>query len=186
SAVALGLVLVLVYGSLIARMLSEAKDQLDNTGLGHVEITAKGWREHRSVKLVVPDDVVAKLSLPATAEVGKRLLARGLLSGAHGNEAVEMHGVDWKDEAKLAEYVRHVTKGSIPDDDKGVLLGDKLAEKMQLEVGNKVRLMVQRADGEMGADLFRVRGIYHAVVGQIAEHRVLVSRNALGKTLGVE
>jgi ABC-type lipoprotein release transport system permease subunit len=191
SAVALGLTLVLVYGSLIARMLSEAKDQLDNTGLGHVEITAKGWREHRAVKLAIADDDakadIAKLGLSPTAEVGERLLARGLLSSAHGNEPVEVNGVDWKDEAKLAEYVRHVTTGALPadDDDKGVLIGDRLAAKMQLEVGNKVRLMVQRADGEMGADLFRVRGIYHAVVSGIAEHRVLVSRAALGRTLGV-
>jgi ABC-type lipoprotein release transport system permease subunit len=110
------------------------------------------------------------------------------LSSAHGNEAVEVNGVDWKDEAKLAEYVRHVTAGALPadDDEHGVLVGDGLAAKMQLEVGNKVRLMVQRADGEMGADLFRVRGIYHAVVAGIGQRRVLVSRGALGKTLGVD
>ncbi len=188
SAVALGLVLVLFFGGIIARFTDEAKGQLDNTGLGHVEITAAGWRTHRSAKLVIKDPaaVVEKLSLPPGSETGARLLARGLLSAAHGNQAVEADGVDWSDERRLSAYVRDVANGAVPaeDDPKGILVGERLAEKMQLAVGHKVRLMVQRADGEMGAALFRVRGIYHSISPSISERRVLVSRAALGEALG--
>lgn len=187
SAIALGLTLVLIFNSIIDRALGDAKTQLDNSGLGHVEITAKGWRAHHAVGVTLSDvdAVVAHLALPAGSEVGARLVTRALLTAAHGNVAVEVHGVDWRDEAALAEYAHSFAEGSAPaDDDAGIVVGDKLAKRLGLRVGHKLRLTTQRADGEMGAALFRVRGIFHALSSSIAEHRVLVSRGALGDALG--
>lgn len=186
SAVALGLMVVLVYGSMIRRMLSDAKNQLDNTGLGHVEITGEGWRARRPVNVVIDPAVVERLSLPPGSEVAARLLSRGLLTSAHGNEAVEVHGVDWQSEVQVASYLRDIRKGALPEDgDAGIVIGDGLAERMQLDVGHKVRLMTQTADGEMGAQLFRVRGIFHALSSQISDRRIIVARAQLEELTGV-
>lgn len=190
SAIGLGLALVIIYSGLIARMMGDAKEQLDNAGLGHLEITAKGWRANRSPKLAIddPDGVVASLPLPPGAEVSARLLSRGLLSSARANQAVEVHGVDWGQERAVALYLREVRQGAVPADDdaQGILVGEQLAERMQLKVGHKLRLMVQRADGEMGAALFRVRGIFHALSPSIGQRRVLISRAAAAELLGAD
>lgn len=190
SAIGLGLALVVVYGGMISRMMGDAKNQLDNAGLGHLEISQAGWRQHRAAKLIIADadKVAASLSLPAGAEVSARLLSRGLLSSARANEAVEVHGVDWQQERLLASYLRDVRQGSVPADDdrQGILVGEPLAERMQLKVGHKLRLMVQRADGEMGASLFRVRGIFHALSPGIGLRRVLISREAAAELLGAD
>ena len=45
--------------------------------------------------------------------------------------------------------------------------------------------MVQRADGELGAELFRVRGIFHSMSPGISRTRVLVDRAAARDLLGV-
>ncbi len=188
SAIGLGLALVIIYSGLIARMMGDAKEQLDNAGLGHVEITAKGWRSNRSAKLVIRDvdRVAASLPLPPGAEVSTRLQSRGLLSSARANQAVEVHGVDWTRERAVALYLREVRTGAVPADDdvQGILVGEQLAERMQLKVGHKLRLMVQRADGEMGAALFRVRGIFHALSPTVGQRRVLISRAAAADLLG--
>lgn len=190
SAIGLGLALVIIYSGLIARMMGDAKEQLDNAGLGHLEITAKGWRANRSPKLAIDDldGVVASLPLPPGAEVSARLLSRGLLSSARANQAVEVHGVDWGQERAVALYLREVRQGAVPADDdaQGILVGEQLAERMQLKVGHKLRLMVQRADGEMGAALFRVRGIFHALSPSIGQRRVLISRAAAAELLGAD
>lgn len=188
SAIGFGLALVVFYGGLVSRMLGDAKHQLDNTGLGHVEITASGWRQHRAAKLVLRDaDAIAtSLSLPVGAEVGVRLVSRGLLSSARSNEPVEVHGVDWQREQSVAGYLRDVRIGEVPaaDDLQGMLVGEQLAERMNLKVGHKLRLMVQRADGEMGAALFRVRGVFHALTPGIGQRRVLISRASAEELLG--
>lgn len=188
SAVGLGLALVIIYSGLIARMVGDAKEQLDNAGIGHVEITAPGWRANRSAKLVI-DDVdakIASLPLPEGAEVSARLLSRGLLSSARANQAVEVHGVDWEHERAVALYLREVRQGALPadDDPQGILVGEQLAERMQVRVGHKLRLMVQRADGEMGAALFRVRGIFHALSPSVGQRRVVISRAAAAELVG--
>jgi putative ABC transport system permease protein len=190
SAVGVGLTVVLVYGGLIAAMMSDAKNQLDTTGMGHVELTAPGWRTRRTPTALIEDPaaVLAKLQLPPGAEAGSRMVLRGLVSSAHSNEAVELHGVDWADEARLAEYVRDVRKGALPkqDDVKGILIGDTLAQRLHVDLGGKVRVMVQQADGEMGAQLFRVRGLYHSISSELSKHRVLVSRAAAEELFGAK
>jgi ABC-type lipoprotein release transport system permease subunit len=190
SAIGFGLALVVFYSGLVTRMMGDAKHQLDNTGLGHVEISASGWRQNRAAKLVLEDaDAdVRKLALAADAEVSTRLLSRGLLSSARSNEAVEVHGVDWQREERVAGYLRDVRQGEVPaaDDAQGILVGEALAKRMNLKVGHKLRLMVQRANGEMGAALFRVRGVFHSINPGIEKRRVLISHAAAADLLGTE
>jgi len=189
SAVGIGLVMVILYAGLIAGVLGDAKEQLDNIGMGHVEITAAGWRAHRGAAESIPSpaSLVATLDLPPLSEVGWRVVARGLVSSARGSEGVELQGVDWDREAQLSAHVRDVRWGSRPaqQDDAGILIGEKLAERLKVKEGSKVRVMAQRADGEIGAELYRVRGIFHSLSPTISERRVLVGEASAQKLLGV-
>ncbi len=189
GAVGIGLLLVIFYSGLLDSMLGEAKEQLDNVGMGHVEITATGWRaKHRPTdNLKDPEDLIKKLDLPKGSEVGHRVMTRGLMSSARGSEGVEIQGVDWAQEEQLALYVRDVRQGKRPetDDERGMLIGEKLAQRLEIQVGAKVKMMVQRADGEIGAELYRVRGIFHSMSPGLSQRRVLVSAASSRNLLGV-
>jgi ABC-type lipoprotein release transport system permease subunit len=195
SAIALGLALVVIYGGIARAMIGEAKSQLDDGGAGHVEITAKDWRKSRQQGLVITDGaaVVQQLRsssspLPVGAEVSSRVVVRGLLASPRGTEAVELHGVDFDDERQVASYVRDIREGALPveGDDVGVVIGDALAARLKVKPGQKLRLMVQRQDGEIGAELLRVRGIFHAGVAAIGRGRVLVDDDVARRALGLE
>jgi ABC-type lipoprotein release transport system permease subunit len=190
SAIGIGLLLVIFYSGLVGGMLGDAKNQLDNSGLGHVEIYAKNWRPKRDVATAMfeVDSLRAKLQVPPLSEVGSRVLSRGLATSARGNEPVQVMGVTWSDELLLSAHLRQVRSGALPaaGDDRGVLIGEELAERLALKVGSKVRLMVQRTDSEMGADLFRVRGIFHSLAPSIGQRQVYVSQAAARTLLGLE
>jgi len=189
SAAAVGLMLVMIYSGLIAGMLGDAKNQLGTSAMGHVEITAAGWRAkgQPSMAIADPDALIARLRLPAGSSVGHRVIARGLLTSARGSESAEVHGVDWASERRLAAYLDDVRSGALPavDDARGILIGEEMAKRLKVEVGSKVRLMSQRADGEMGADLFRVRGIFHSASAAISQRRVLISASSARTFLGL-
>ncbi|HEY3446149.1 MAG TPA: FtsX-like permease family protein [Myxococcales bacterium] len=189
SAVGIGLFLVIVYGGLLASILGDAKEQLDNTGMGHVEITAPGWRlQHRATQaLASPAALLAGLDLPPGTEAGWRVVSRALVSSARGSEGVELQGVDWEREATLAAHVRDVRQGARPadGDDRGILIGEKLADRLKVKVGSKLRVMAQRSDGEIGAELYRVRGIFHSLSPAISQRKVLVSEASARRLLGV-
>lgn len=195
SAIALGLALVVIYGGIARAMVGEAKNQLDDGGAGHIEITAKDWRKSRQSAQLLPDVDALRATLassssplPAGAEVSSRVVVRGLLASPRGTQAVELHGVDFADEQQVASYVRAVREGALPavGDDVGVLIGDVLAERLKVKVGQKLRLMVQRQDGEIGAELLRVRGIFHAGVAGIGRGRVLVDDDVARRAIGIE
>ncbi len=189
SAVGIGLLLVITYSGILAGVLSDAKQQLDNVGMGHVEITAVGWRVHHEAaeSVASPEKLLPQLELPPHSEVGWRVVARGLISSARASEGVELQGVDWTREAQLSAHVRDIRQGERPaaDDDQGILIGEKLAERLKVKVGSKLRVMAQRADGEIGAELFRVRGIFHSLSPAISERRAFVGAAAARRLLGV-
>ncbi len=182
SAVGVGLFLVILYSSLMAGFMGSAKDDLDDTGMGHVEISAHGWRarEEPSKAMTDPQALMARLALPPGSQVGARVVGRALGSSAHGNQGVEVDGVDPKAEGELSAYFNDVRQGKrlAPGDDKGVVIGEKLAKKLKLGLDGRLRLMVQRADGEMGAGLYRVRGIFHSISPAISGERVLLTMPA--------
>jgi len=188
-AIGVGLMLVIFYSGMMAGGFGDAKEQLDNTGIGHVEITAAGWRSQRAAEKSIesPEALLASLELPEGTEAGGRIVARGLLSSARGSEGVEVQGVDWAREAPLAVYLRDIKEGARPADDdaRGILIGEKLAERLKVKVGSKLRLMAQRADGEIGAELYRVRGIFHSMSPALSQRRVLVSESSAQTLLGV-
>jgi ABC-type lipoprotein release transport system permease subunit len=190
GAAAFGLTMVILYTSLIEATIGDAKNQMDVAGLGHVEIYATGYRQKPQAAKAFRDPaaVIAGLSLPPGSDVSYRVLARALASSAHGSEGVEVHGVDWAAESHVAAYVDDLRAGALPaaGDPQGILVGEKLAQRLKLGVGSKLRLMASRADGEVGVNLFRVRGVFHSVSPAISQGRVLVSAAAAQELLGVE
>ncbi len=189
SAVGIGLVLVITYAGLMAGMMSEATEELDNTGMGHVELYATGFRPKRAAAAALPDAaaLVGRLSLPEGAQASYRVVAKALASSARGSEGVELFGVDFAREREVSAALRDVRKGAVPagDDGRGIVVGEGLAERLKLSVGSKLRVMVQRADGEMGAELYRVRGIFHSISPALSKRRVFVTAPSAQGLLGV-
>ncbi|HVE87471.1 MAG TPA: hypothetical protein VND93_31655, partial [Myxococcales bacterium] len=116
SAATFGLVLVIFYSSLMSAMVGDAKNQLDTTAMGHVEIFAAGYRQRPQASRAFrdPASVVRSLRLPPGSDAGYHVLARALASTAHGSEGVEVHGVDWANEVHLASYVTDLRAGAVP------------------------------------------------------------------------
>jgi len=190
SAIGVGLLLIVFYAGLVGGMMGNATSELDNGGLGHVEVFAKGFRPKREIGVAMPafETLRDKLQLPPGAESGARVLTRGLATSARASEGVQVFGVDFATERQLSAHLRHVTQGELPKsgDAKGVLVGEELAARLNVKPGSKLRLMVQRADGEMGADLFRVRGVFHSIAPAIGQRQVFVTEAAARELLGLD
>ncbi len=189
SAIGIGLLLVIFYSGLVSGFVGDAKNQLDNGGLGHIEIFPKGYRQHHlsSLTMIDPSAWVDSLSIPPESETSTRVLARGLASSARGSEAVEVYGVDFRDEQRVSAHLNNLSAGALPtsEDVRGIVVGDVLASRLKLKIGSKVRLMLQRVDQEIGADLFRVRAIFHSIVPTIGRRQVLISPQAARELLGL-
>lgn len=189
-AVGLGLFLAIVYVGISDGMLHDASQRVDRTGLGHVQLHAVGFREENdpAKTLAHPAALVARLTLPEGTKVSARVLSAGLLASAWGSRPVEVLGVDPAAEAGVSEAIRDVATGEplSADDARGILVGKKLAERLKLKVGTKVRVTAQRPDGELGAALFRVRGIFGGTAPSMSGGLAYITTAAARELLGLD
>jgi len=131
---------------------------------GHVVVQAEGYQADPDMHLLVNDeDTVSKAvhTVVPDARVASRVLVQGLLQSPRNTSGVALVGIEPEAESTVSDWHTKLVDGSEwldPADNKGVLLGAKLAESLEVEVGDKVVLMVQGKD-EVVNRLFRVRGL---------------------------
>lgn len=189
AASGLGVFFSIAFVGMMDGMLKDASERVDRMGVGHLQVSAAGYRLDPDPARVLADPaaVRARLSLPAGTRGSARLVSPGLLTGARGSRGVEILGVDPVAEAGVAEAIRSVVAGEplSPDDARGVLVGKKVADKLRLKPGSSVRLTVQRSDGELGAGLFRVRGLFGGVAPSLSGSLVYLTTAGAERLLGV-
>jgi len=87
-----------------------------------------------------------------------------------------IRGVDPEREEAISGLAESMVKGAYfgdaSDGARQILIGAKMAERLQVDIGEKIVLMVQAADGSIGAELFRLRGVFR--LGAIDIDRRLV------------
>ncbi len=149
------------YKGLIQRGVSELA--------GHVVVQAEGYQDDPDMHLLVPDLAAVEATVRSVggpeARVTSRVQVQGLLQSTKNVSGVALLGIDPVTEATVSTWhTKLVTEGDEPgawlepDDDRGIVLGIKLAEALEVEVGDKVVLVLQGRD-EVINQLFRVRGL---------------------------
>ena len=166
-AVGVGMALLLLMASV---MEGEMRGALDNTirlQSGHLQIRPASYEEGKlSLKwedlIANPEQLVEKLkSLPQVTEATPRLIASTILTIRDESKGVQILAIDpgsaanqpFRDGMLAGEFLQAA-------DREGILVGNLLAEKLRLKVGDRVNLLVTTSNGDVVEQLFIVRGIY--------------------------
>mgnify|MGYP000642475461 CR=1 FL=1 len=176
SAIAGGLALLIWTGNLQEGSYSSLIRRGVSTMAGHVVVQAEGYQAEQDMHMLVEGaestegEVQAALSAVAPdARVASRVLVQGLLQSTRNTSGVALVGIEPSAEATVSDWHEKVVDGGewlADDDTQGVLLGEKLAESLEVELGDKVVLMAQGED-EVVHRLFRVRGLLRTGVADI-------------------
>ena len=169
SSLALGMGLACLL--LMAAVLQgEMRDSLDLTiklESGHFQVRAKSYEADRtSLKwedlIENPGEVAAKIAtLEHVVHATPRLFASGIVTSGEEFTGVRVIGVDTSSES-YSQFKESMVSGDFPaaDDREGVLIGKRLADKLSLNTGDTLNLMVNTSNGDVVEQPFIVRGIY--------------------------
>ena len=132
---------------------------------GHLQIERAGFRTDLAPELALgrPDELLARLwSTPHVAGAAPRMQAQAIASSAAKSEAIALIGIDPTLERTVTFIHQTVVQGTAlqPGRDRDVMIGRKLAEKLNVRLGDKVVIMAQAAGGELGTAAYRVIGIF--------------------------
>ncbi|HVN78905.1 MAG TPA: ABC transporter permease [Terriglobia bacterium] len=142
-------------------------DNSVRSNIGHLQIHRTGYQDAPGLNKTIPEPnrvVQAVRDLPGLRGYSTRVIGDGLASTAENSAGVAIVGVDPLRERTVTTLHRAIVQGEYLDSGFGhqIVIGERLATNLKASLGDKVVLLVQAADGSMGADLFRVAGIFRS------------------------
>ena len=171
-AVAMGLAMLMLLAGFLNGEMGGAVDTAVRLQSGHLQVRANNYDENKtSMKwedlIENPDQVAAKIAaLPQVSAASPRLFASGIAVVGDKSSGVRVIGIDPASAAN-DPYRQGLLSGAFlqADDNNGVLLGQPLAEKLGLKVGDSFSLSVNTSNGDVDEQPFTVRGIYTTGTG---------------------
>ena len=132
---------------------------------GHLQVQAKGYREKRDIRLVVPDPAaVGKVleTIPEVAAYASRANAFSLVSSKDRTYGVMVIGIDPERESRVSSLKSIIHEGTYlsSTDTNQALLGRLLAKNLRVDLGDEVVLLGQGRDGSIAATMVQVKGIF--------------------------
>jgi ABC-type lipoprotein release transport system permease subunit len=166
-AVGVGMALLLLMVSVLEGEMTGALQNTIRLQSGHLQIRPISYEEGRiSLKwddlIADPDQVTQQIaSLPQVTVATPRLVASSILTLSNESKGVQILGID-PDSAANRPFREGMIAGEFieADDREGILIGNILADKLNLKVGDQVNLLVTTANGDVNEQLFTIRGIF--------------------------
>jgi ABC-type lipoprotein release transport system permease subunit len=111
-----------------------------------------------------------------------------MISSERDNRGVQLLGIDPAGEIALGFDTDEIIEGRFLEspDDKGIVIGRKLAERLETQLGKRVVIMSQDPDNDVADRGIRVVGIYRARLQATEELNVYVGRGTLQKMLKID
>ncbi|MDQ6986648.1 MAG: ABC transporter permease [Mariprofundaceae bacterium] len=185
AALALGIAALTFLSAMNDGWMQQIRTNFALTLIGHIQIHAAGFEQSRKLADRIRDvqpvlDVLNELKgasgLQGVHSFTRRLRVSGLASAAGANAGALIYGVEPVKEQHLSRMASFVQQGRwlSADDDRAIVLGDSLADRLQVALGDKVVLMAALENGDIASEVFRVRGLLHSGVLEIDDLAAVV------------
>jgi len=166
-AVGIGMALLLLMVSVLEGEMTGALQNTIRLQSGHLQIRPASYEENKiSLKwedlIADPEQVARQIkSLPQVTVATPRLSASAILTLSDESKSVQILGIEpdsaanqpFRDGMLAGEFIK-------ADDREGILIGNILADKLNLDVNDKVNLLVTTSNGDVNEQPFTIRGIF--------------------------
>ncbi len=140
---------------------------------GNVLIHAPGFREKSTRMPLLPlDDPDAVLDLvesqPNVVAASKRIITGGLISNRDSSQPVGITAIDPVREATVSLAAENIAAGRflLPEDRDEIVIGQALADQLDVTVGDRVSLLGRRRDESMRQRTMTIVGIFDLGLGE--------------------
>ena len=134
-----------------------------------------------------PDDIFTFLDRDARVNSwSARTLTDGMIQSPLTSSGVQIRGVQTDRERATTTFHENLTQGDYLDSElrNPVLLGERLADKLNVEVGNRIVLTFQDLDNEITSGSFTISGLFRTASNPYDERNVFVRNENLQELLG--
>ncbi len=189
SALVGGLIMVILYASLLEGMSRQMVHQATEITTGYLQVHRQAFIDDQDLYATLPWPWLQRIEqdMPAI-HIAPRLYAAGLASSATTSTGVAIKAIDPQREALVTTMLKHVRSGEMnlgiaDTTDSGlsrynIAIGRELARNIKLSPGDEMVLVTQSADGSIGNALYRVAAVLGPISPGFDRMGVLMSVDA--------
>ncbi|MGQ9427416.1 ABC transporter permease [Gilvimarinus sp. F26214L] len=188
-AIAIGVWAMIFMIALLRGMVDDMVQSSVESFVGHVQIHHPAYRDDPSIvnHLPPPRGELRKYLNQAGLDWTARLRVPAVVSSERESLGVLLMGVQPDREMRLSALPRQVREGRFLEspDDPGIVIGARLARRLETELGKRIVLMSQDPANEIADRGFRIVGIYSAELPAMEEQFVFIGLNVAQQMLRV-
>ncbi|MBL6989518.1 MAG: ABC transporter permease [Bacteriovoracaceae bacterium] len=164
-AISLGLTSLILTDGIMIGMSQSLVRLVTSSFLGHAQINAKNYRDAFEVDKSINNLAATTASLNNEKTIQSfalRTQTLAMLSSASNVSNIVLFGIQKEKEMGISMIKQSLLQGSLENlSDQGVIIGDQLAQKMEIGLGEKLIVTVaQVGTGELSQEMFKVEGIF--------------------------
>ncbi len=190
AAVAVGVWAMMFMTSLMRGMVNEMIRDAVKSLPGHVQIHHPLYRDDPNVVNAIPPpagELLAALESPEVVAWASRVRVPAVISSERESRSVTLLGIDPVRESAISFIANDMAEGRFLESaaDSGIIIGRKLADTLDTEIGKRIVIMSQDPDNEIADRGFRVVGLFDSKVQNLEESFVFAGIETTQKLLKI-
>jgi ABC-type lipoprotein release transport system permease subunit len=191
SAITIGVWAMIFMTALMRGMVNDMIRDGIRTLPGHVQVHHLEFRDDPSINNLIPtsdSSLTEAFSRAGFEGWASRVKVPAIISSERESRGVTLVGVDPFREQTIDAIGSDIAEGRGLEDasDGGVIIGRKLADKLDTEIGKRIVLMSQDPDNDIADRGYRVVGLFEASLEMQEELFVFAGKATVQKMLGIE
>lgn len=189
TAIALGIFAGVLSAAFFKGMADQRIQKVINTELSYIQVHKPGFRQTSDFSNFIKDansEIMQIEKLPNVTGVSKRILVQSMVASAETATGVMIVGVGPEMEKKVTSIDKKIIEGAYFDgvSKNPVVVGQKLAEKLNLKVKSKVVITLQDLENNITSGAFRVAGIFSTDNNMYDESHIFILYDDMARLAG--
>jgi ABC-type lipoprotein release transport system permease subunit len=165
-------------------LIEQRVNNVINEELTHAQIHHPEFLTEREPGMYIEpyDKIISFLESDSRVQAySSRTLLDGMVQSAATTSGVRIFGVDKTMERETTTFHQNLTEGEYLDSDlrNPVFIGEKLINKLNVEIGDRIVLTFQNIDNEITSGAFTLSGVFRTGQNLYDEQTVYVNRDDL-------
>jgi len=157
---------------------------------GHVQLHHPAFGDDPSINNLIPysdDELAARFDDAGFEAWASRVRVPAIITSERDSRGVTLLGIDPGAERDLTFLDYDSMDGRFLEDadDNGIVIGHKLADTLETEIGKRVVIMSQDPDNDIADRGVRVVGLFSASTGAVEEAYVFMGKRTAQRMLGI-
>ena len=188
TTVSVGIMGTLLSMAVLWGMMTGMIETAIQTDLGHLQIHAEGYESDPEISLLLPDGGQSILRVldehPSVVAHAPRIRSEVLVSSPTTSLGLRLLGVDSLREPSVSSLKNWITEGQfLSGQAREAVIGRRLADRLNVEVGDKMVLSAQDTQGDMTSQSVRIRGLFESSSADFDKGSIFINLDQAARML---